>query len=44
LRSWSFYIEPEMREDHGEFEAEKGGAEAAEWTDLKGSLHNHRRE
>lgn len=37
------YIPPELREDHGEFAA----AEAAklprllEWTDLKGSLHNH---
>src|SRR5882762_6164894 len=37
------YVEPEMREDHGEFEvAEKGKLpKLLEWTDLKGSLHNH---
>ncbi len=38
------YIEPELREDHGEFEAAGDGVPAArlvEWTDLKGSLHNH---
>jgi DNA polymerase (family X) len=37
------YIEPEMREDHGEFElAEKGELpRLIEWTDLRGSLHNH---
>ena len=37
------YIQPELREDHGEFLA--GGKNALpkllEWTDLKGSLHNH---
>jgi len=37
------YIPPELREDHGEFEAaEKGNLpRLLEWTDLKGSLHNH---
>jgi DNA polymerase (family 10) len=37
------YIEPEMREDHGEFDAgEKGELpKLIEWTDLRGSLHNH---
>ena len=37
------YIEPEMREDHGEFAAgEKGELpKLIEWTDLRGSLHNH---
>ena len=37
------YIEPEMREDHGEFAAaEKDGLpKLIEWTDLKGALHNH---
>jgi DNA polymerase (family 10) len=37
------YVEPEMREDHGEFElAEKGQLpRLIEWTDLRGSLHNH---
>jgi DNA polymerase (family 10) len=37
------YIEPELREDKGEFEAgEKGELpKLLEWTDLKGSLHNH---
>jgi len=37
------YVEPEMREDHGEFElAEKGALpRLIEWTDLRGSLHNH---
>ncbi len=37
------YIPPEMREDHGEFvAAEKGKlARLIEWTDLRGSLHNH---
>jgi DNA polymerase (family 10) len=36
-------IPPELREDHGEFEAgEKGGLpRLLEWTDLRGSLHNH---
>jgi DNA polymerase (family 10) len=36
-------IEPEMREDHGEFAAaEKDGLpKLIEWTDLKGALHNH---
>jgi DNA polymerase (family 10) len=37
------YIPPEMREDMGEIAlAEKGPlARLIEWTDLKGSLHNH---
>jgi DNA polymerase (family 10) len=37
------YIEPELREDHGEFvAAEKNDLpKLIEWTDLKGSLHNH---
>jgi DNA polymerase (family X) len=37
------YIEPELREDHGEFAAaEKNDLpKLVEWTDLKGSLHNH---
>jgi DNA polymerase (family 10) len=37
------YIPPEMREDMGEFAlAEKGPLpRLIEWTDLKGSLHNH---
>jgi DNA polymerase (family X) len=37
------YIPPEMREDSGEFElAGKGPLpRLLEWTDLKGSLHNH---
>ncbi|MDB6036345.1 MAG: hypothetical protein JWM99_186 [Verrucomicrobiales bacterium] len=37
------YVPPELREDHGEFAAaEKGDLpRLVEWTDLKGSLHNH---
>jgi DNA polymerase (family 10) len=37
------YVPPEMREDLGEFAlAEKGPVpRLLEWTDLKGSLHNH---
>jgi DNA polymerase (family 10) len=37
------YVEPELREDHGEFlAAEKNELpKLIEWTDLKGSLHNH---
>lgn len=37
------YVPPEMREDQGEFAAaEKGDIpKLVEWTDLKGSLHNH---
>lgn len=37
------YIPPELREDNGEFLlAEKGAIpRLIEWTDLKGSLHNH---
>jgi DNA polymerase (family 10) len=37
------YVPPELREDHGEFEAAEKGAlpRLIEWTDLKGSLHNH---
>ena len=37
------YVPPEMREDHGEFDAaEKGNLpRLIEWTDLKGALHNH---
>jgi DNA polymerase (family X) len=37
------YIEPELREDHGEFAAAEKNElpRLVEWTDLKGSLHNH---
>jgi len=37
------YIEPELREDHGEFAlAEKSELpKLIEWTDLRGALHNH---
>ena len=37
------WIEPELREDRGEIEAAEAGAlpRLVEWTDLKGSLHNH---
>jgi DNA polymerase (family 10) len=37
------YIPPELREDQGEFEASEKGTlpRLAEWTDLRGSLHNH---
>jgi DNA polymerase (family X) len=37
------YIPPEVREDHGEFAvAEKAAIPRfVEWTDLRGSLHNH---
>ena len=37
------YIPPELREDHGEFEAAENHTlpRLLEWTDLKGSLHNH---
>jgi DNA polymerase (family 10) len=37
------YVPPELREDHGEFEAAERGElpELVEWTQLKGSLHNH---
>ncbi len=37
------YIPPEMREDHGEFAAAEQGKlpKLIEWTDLRGSLHNH---
>jgi len=37
------YIEPELREDHGEFAAaEKNDLpKLIEWTQLRGSLHNH---
>lgn len=37
------YITPELREDHGEFQAGEVGElpRLIEWTDLKGSLHNH---
>jgi len=36
-------IPPELREDHGEFAAAEQGKlpRLIEWTDLKGSLHNH---
>ena len=36
-------VPPELREDHGEFDAAEQGAlpRLIEWTDLKGSLHNH---
>ncbi|HOW66584.1 MAG TPA: DNA polymerase/3'-5' exonuclease PolX [Candidatus Paceibacterota bacterium] len=37
------YIPPELREDHGEFLVAETGTmpRLVEWTDLKGSLHNH---
>ncbi len=37
------YIAPELREDHGEFIAgeQNNLPRLIEWTDLKGSLHNH---
>jgi DNA polymerase (family X) len=37
------YIPPELREDMGEIAAAESGAlpRLIEWTDLKGSLHNH---
>jgi DNA polymerase (family 10) len=37
------YLEPELREDHGEFDAaEKDNLpRLIEWSDLKGALHNH---
>jgi DNA polymerase (family 10) len=37
------YVPPEIREDHGEFTAAEKGElpRLIEWTDLKGSLHNH---
>ncbi len=37
------YVPPELREDHGEFQvAERGELpRLLEWTELKGSLHNH---
>ena len=37
------YVEPELREDHGEFAAAEAGQlpRLLEWTDLRGSLHNH---
>jgi len=37
------YVPPELREDHGEFEAAEKGElpRLLEWTDLRGSLHNH---
>jgi DNA polymerase (family X) len=37
------YIPPELREDQGEFAAAEKGPlpRLIEWTDLKGSLHNH---
>lgn len=36
-------VPPELREDHGEFAAAEQGRlpKLIEWTDLKGSLHNH---
>jgi len=37
------YVPPELREDHGEIAAAAEGPlpRLVEWTDLKGSLHNH---
>ena len=37
------YIEPELREDHGEFAAAEKDElpRLLEWTELRGSLHNH---
>ena len=37
------FVPPELREDHGEFAAAEKGEipRLLEWTDLRGSLHNH---
>lgn len=37
------YVEPELREDHGEFSAAEAHRlpRLVEWTQLRGSLHNH---
>lgn len=37
------FVPPELREDHGEFAAAERGdlPRLIEWTDLRGSLHNH---
>ena len=37
------YVPPELREDHGEFAAAESNSlpRLIEWTDLRGSLHNH---
>ncbi|MBL9173366.1 MAG: DNA polymerase/3'-5' exonuclease PolX [Verrucomicrobiales bacterium] len=37
------YVEPELREDHGEMAAAAADSmpRLVQWTDLKGSLHNH---
>lgn len=37
------YIEPELREDHGEFDAAEKGRlpKLIQWTDLRGALHGH---
>lgn len=37
------FVPPELREDHGEFVAAEQGdlPRLIEWTDLRGSLHNH---
>ena len=37
------YVPPELREDHGEFAAAESHRlpRLVEWTDLRGSLHNH---
>ncbi|MDC0267937.1 DNA polymerase/3'-5' exonuclease PolX [bacterium] len=37
------YIPPELREDHGEFQAAETGRmpRLVEWCEMKGSLHNH---
>ena len=37
------YVPPELREDHGEFDAAEENTipKLIEWTHLKGSLHNH---
>ena len=37
------YIDPELREGRGEFDSAEAGdlPQLLEWTDLKGSLHNH---
>ncbi|MFM8879794.1 MAG: DNA polymerase/3'-5' exonuclease PolX [Verrucomicrobiota bacterium] len=37
------YVPPELREDHGEFAAAESDVlpRLVEWTDLRGSLHNH---
>lgn len=37
------YVEPELREDHGEFDAAENGElpNLVQWTNLRGTFHNH---